>query len=388
MTLENLFSTPEGQKVLSCIQCGMCAGTCPYGEYMEFTPRRIIAMLRDGLIEEVFKSNSLLNCVACYACMAKCPRGIQLTEVLLPFIKEEMFARLAEVPAELQTALQNMLRYGNPEGFSPRKRADWVKTINLPVRILPENPKPVDILWFVECNPSYHPRGQDASRAVVKLFHAIKTDFGILGNEERCAGECARLVGEAGLFDMLRDRNMGVFQKYQFNQIVTNGAHAYDAFKYIYPAYGFNYPLDHTISILLRHLPELKPHLTKKLNYIVTYHDNCCLSRHNGLYDEPRNLLTAIPGIKLVDMTHNRLNTQCCGGGGGGMWLDTYYKSKGMDRLSDRRVKEAIATGADVLAVSCPNEVSRFEDALKLLGYENKMIVRDVMELLAESLGE
>ena len=206
---------------------------------MEFTPRRIIAMLRDGLIEEVFKSNSLLNCVACYACMAKCPRGIQLTEVLLPFIKEEMFARLAEVPAELQTALQNMLRYGNPDGFSPRKRADWVKTINLPVRILPENPKPVDVLWFVECNPSYHPRGQDASRAVVKLFHAIKTDFGILGNEERCAGECARLVGEAGLFDMLRDRNMGVFQKYQFNQIVTNGAHAYDAFKYIYPALRF-----------------------------------------------------------------------------------------------------------------------------------------------------
>jgi Fe-S oxidoreductase len=388
ITFENLFTIPEGQKVLSCIQCGACAGTCPYGEYMSYPPRRIIEMLRAGMIEQVFESNSLLNCVACYACMAKCPRNIHLTEVLLPLVKEEMFARLPEVPAELQTALQNTMRYGNPEGISPRKRADWVKTINLPVRILPDDPKPVDVLWFVECYPSFHPRGQDASRAIVKLFHAINTDFGILGNEERCAGENARLVGEAGLFDTLGERNVGVFQKYEFKRIVTNGTHAYDAFKYLYPAYGFNYPLDHTVTYFAKHISELKPQLTKKLNYKVTYHDNCVLSRHNGFYEEPRALLTAIPGIKLVEMLHNHENSLCCGGGGGGMWLDTYFKSKGMDRLSDRRAKEAIATGADVLAVSCPYEVSRFEDALKLAGYENKIVVRDVMELLAESLGE
>jgi len=388
LTLDNLFTIPEGQKILSCIQCGACAGTCPYGEYMSYPPRRIIEMLRAGMIEKVFESNSLLNCVACYACMAKCPRNIHLTEVLLPLVKEEMFARLPEVPAELQTALQNTMRYGNPEGISPRKRTDWVKTIDLPIRILPDDPKPVDILWFVECFPSFHPRGQDASRAVVKLFYALNTDFGILGNEERCAGEYARLVGEAGLFDTLRERNVGVFRKYQFNKIVTNGTHAYDAFKHIYPAYGFNYPLEHTVTYFAKHLAELKPRLTKKLNYTVTYHDNCVLGRHNGFYEEPRDLLKAIPGIKLVEMTHNHLNSLCCGGGGGGMWLDTYYKSKGMDRLSDRRVKEAVATGADVLAVSCPYEVSRFEDAIKLIGCENKIIVKDVMELLAESLGE
>lgn len=387
-TLENLFTTPEGQKVLSCIQCGACAGTCPHGEYMSYPPRRIIEMLRVGMIEQVFESDSLLHCVACYACTAKCPRGIRLTEVLLPLIKAEMFGRLPEVPAELQSALQNMMRYGNPDGFSPRKRADWAKTAGVPIRILQEDPKPVDVLWFVECNPSYHPRGQDASRAVAKLFHAIKTDFAILGNEERCSGECARLVGETGLFDTLRDKNMDVFRKYKFRQFVTSGAHAFDAFKYLYPAHGFNYPLDHVTTYFAKHLVELKSHLTKKLAYTVTYHDNCVLSRHNEFYDEPRTLLKAIPGVKLVEMTHNRLNTQCCGGGGGGMWLDTYFKSKGIERLSDRRVKEAVATGADVLAVSCPNEVSRFEDAIKVLGYEGKMVVKDVVELLAESLGE
>jgi Fe-S oxidoreductase len=387
-TLENLSATAEGRRVLTCIQCGMCAGTCPYGDYMDYPPRRIIALLRIGAIEEVFHSDSLLNCVACYSCMAQCPRGIRLTEVLLPLVKEEMFAQLPEVPAELQTALQNTLRYGNPQGLSPRKRADWTKTAGVPIHILSQTSKPVDVLWFVECYTSFHPRGQHNSRAVAKLFHVLDVDFAILGNDEQCAGECARLVGESGLFDTLRERNMGVFRKHKFNQIVTGGAHAYDAFKFLYPRHGFDYPLEHTTTFFAKKLEALKPKLTKKLNYIITYHDSCCLGRHNGLFEEPRNLLRAIPGIKLVAMAHNRTNSLCCGGGGGGMWLDTYYKSKGMERLSERRIKEAIATGADVLAVSCPYEISRFEDALKVMGYENKMIVRDIVELLAESLGE
>jgi Fe-S oxidoreductase len=96
--------------------------------------------------------------------------------------------------------------------------------------------------------------------------------------------------------------------------------------------------------------------------------------------------LRAIPGVKLVEMPHNRISAICCGGGGGGMWLDTYYKAKGYERLSERRVKEAITTGADVLAVSCPYEVSRFEDALKVMGHDKKMVVRDVTELLAEAM--
>ncbi len=388
LTLENLLESPEGGRILSCLQCGMCAGTCPYGAFMAYPPRRIIGMLRAGLLEEVFRSDSLLSCVACYSCMAKCPRGIHLTEVLLPLVKQEVFATLTDIPAELQTALQNMLRYGNPLGQSPRKRSEWVKTTSVPIRILPDDPKPVDVLWFVECNPSYHPRGQDSSRAVARLFQALGVDFGILGHEERCAGECARMVGEAGLFDTLRERNMGVFRKYTFNRIVTNGAHAYDAFRYIYPEYGFDYPLDHTTTFFARHLDRLAPMLTKPLPSRVTYHDNCCLSRHNEFYDEPRRLLSAIPGVRLVEMSHNHVNALCCGGGGGGMWLDSYYKTKGMERLSDRRVQEAIATGADVLAVSCPNEVSRFEDSVKVLGYEGRIVVRDVMELLAESLGK
>ncbi len=243
----------------------------------------------------------------------------------------------------------------------------------------------MDVLWNVECYNAYHPRGQESSRATARVFTRLGIDFAILGNEEKCAGECARLLGETGLFDTLMDYNMAVLQKYRFNRLVTSGAHAYDAFKYQYPALGFRYPLELATVFVARHLDRLRPMLGP-LPLRVTYHDSCCLGRHNGFYDEPRELLRAIPGVRLVEMAHNRENSLCCGGGGGGMWLDTYYKSKGYTRLSDRRVAEAVATGADVLAVACPYELSRFEDALKVLGAETKIAVKDVLELVAESM--
>jgi Fe-S oxidoreductase len=386
MTLDNILQFPEGQRILSCIQCGVCAGTCPYGEVMEYPPRKIIAMLRAGLVEKVFHSESLLNCVACYACMTKCPRDIRLTDILLPLMKEQALMHLPELPAELQKALQNTLRYGNPMGESSRKRAAWAKTAGVPVPIMNEIRRPVDVLWFVECYTSYYPRGQDNARATARLLNAIGADFAILGNEEKCAGECGRLTWEPGLFETLTDYNMAVFQKYEFNRMVASCPHSYNAFQRRYIPLGFNWPVDPVMAHLAYQLDKLKPRLTRKLNYKVTYHDSCCLGRFNELYEEPRELLKAIPGIKILEMVHNRMNSICCGGGGGGMWLDTYFKSRGHERLSERRVKEAVATGADVLAVSCPYEISRFEDALKVLGFDKKMVVRDVTELLAEAL--
>jgi Fe-S oxidoreductase len=246
----------------------------------------------------------------------------------------------------------------------------------------------VDVLWFVECYGSYYPRGIDGSRATAKLFNALGIDFAILGNEEKCAGDCGQLSWESGLFETLTDYNMEIFRKYRFNRIVTGDPHAYNAFGIRYPLYGFNYTVEHTTPFLARHLEPLKPKLRGQLQRTVTYHDSCCVGRRAGHYEEARTLLRAIPGVKLVEMTHNRVNSICCGGGGGGMWLDTFFKSKNMERLSERRVKEALATGADTLAVSCPYEIFRFEDALKTLGSEKKMVVRDVTELLAESLGE
>jgi len=388
ITLENLLSFPEGRRLLSCVQCGTCVATCPYGDVSQYPPRRIIQMLRTGFLDKVLDSDSVLNCVACYACEAKCPRGLSLTSVFLPLIKEQVLSRLPEIPPEFQRALENTLRYGNPMGESPRRRAAWIKTTPVPIRILGDDPRPTDVLWHVECYLSFHPRGQDTARATAKVLHVLGVDFAILGKEEECAGECGRLSWESGLYDELMEHNLAVFKKYKFNTVVTSCPHAYDAFRSRYSARGFDYPLQMMAPYLAGVLPKLKPLLTRKLDRRVTFHDSCCMGRHNKLYDEPRALLSAIPGVTIVEMMHSRDNTLCCGGGGGGMWLDTYYKTKGYERLSERRVKEALATGADVLAVTCPYEVSRFEDALKVLGFDKRVIVRDVIELLAEGVGD
>jgi Fe-S oxidoreductase len=381
---ETLYRHPVGKKVMECIQCGTCTGGCPYGFEMTFGPRKAISYLRAGRIQEVLDDSSAMMCVSCYTCEERCPRGIKLTDVLLPLIKEATLTSVEGPPKEMKTALENMFRYGNPTGDSPKKRALWVKDAGVPVRILKEQPGPVDLLWWVECYPAYHPRGQKVSIALARLLNALKLDFAILGNEEKCAGECARLSGEEGLFDVLTESNLAVLAKYDFKKLLVTGPHAYDAFKYQYP--DFRYPMEHYVTWFADRLPALQGLFRKKLNARVTYHDNCCLGRHNGFFEQPRDLLRSIPGVTLLEMERNRADALCCGGGGGGMWLDTFIKEKGGTRLCDLRILEAAATGADTLVVTCPYELSRFEDAVKVQGLEGKLVVKDMIELLAEAM--
>ncbi len=253
-------------------------------------------MLRGGFLDEVIKSDSLLRCVACYACMAKCPRGIRLTDVLLPLVKEQVLLTRTEMPTEFQKSLENLHRYGNPMGESPRKRAAWTATAGTQVPIIAELKREVDVLWFVECYTSFYARGQDNSRATAKLFHALGVDFAILGNEEKCAGECGQMTWESGLFESLAEYNVKLFAKYKFRRLVTGDAHAYNAFHFRYPMYGMTQPAEHTTQFFARHLDQLKPKLKKPLNLTVTFHDACCLGRAVGAYDEPRALLAGDSG--------------------------------------------------------------------------------------------
>lgn len=391
--LESLFRFPEGEKVMTCIQCGMCAGTCPHGEYMEYSPRKIIAMLRAGLIDDVIESNSILKCVTCYACQTKCPRGIELTDVLLPLVKGKVFETISEMPQELQKSFENTMRYGNQMGESPRKRAEWTKQSKVPIRLLPKDSRHVDALWVVECYPSYHPRGIEVTLATARMLHRLGIDFAILGEDEKCVGDCAGYFGEFGLQEHLIEHMLNQFGKYDFNRILTSGVHAFNTLQRWFPKFGFKKPFDHVMPYIAEHMEKVQPLLKKELKHKVTYHDPCCLGRCVGddldtcFYDQPRLLLSAIPGIELVEMAHTKENSLCCGGGGGGMWLDTYYKENDMERLTERIVREAMASGAKVLAISCDYELSRFEDAVKVLGLEEKLKVRDVIELLDESAG-
>ena len=162
--------------------------------------------------------------------------------------------------------------------------------------------------------------------------------------------------------------------------------HAYRTLMNGYPKLVGTFAVRHVTEVLAERLPQLKPLLKKKVNATVTYHDSCCLGRKTGHYDEPRALLNAIPGLKIVEMIQNRESSLCCGGGGSTVFLDRFSQERVKNRLADQRIQQAAATGAEVLAVACPFEPARFEDAVKLTGNEGKMAVKDVIELVAESM--
>lgn len=381
----SLYEMPQGERIRVCIQCGMCSGVCPFGYLMDFPPGRMIANLRADLFEEVLATDTVWMCVSCFACTNVCPRNIPLTAGLMARTKEELLL-LGNLPAELQSALENSQRLGNPLGESPRKRADWIAGIEPPVNILGKERCPVDVLWFVGDYPSYHPRVQLAAKALAKLLNALGVSFGILGPEENSDGDSQRLAGERGLFEMLAEKNGRAFSKYQFNQIITTDPHAFNALKNEYPTLGISYPVQHYTQFLSERLDQLKPLIQKEIDATVTYHDPCYLGRANNIFEAPRNLLNAIPGVKLVEMAHHHQTSLCCGGGGGGMWLDGFQWEKAHVRLSEWRVREAVETGANILAVACPYESPRFEDAIKMTQQAGKLAIKDIAELLSEAM--
>ncbi len=383
----SLYEVAEGERIRSCLQCGTCSGICPFGYLMDFPPGKMIAALRTRMFDQVMETDTVWMCVSCYACTQVCPSKIPLTLGLMTRTKEELLLA-GNIPSELQDALEYSQRYGNPLGQSPRKRANWATGIEPEVTIMSQARRPVEVLWFVGDYASYHPRVQLASKALAKVLNALGVDFGILGHEESSDGDSQRLAGERGLFEMLAEKNKRAFSKYEFKEIITADPHAYNALKNEYPALGISYPVRHYTQFLAERLDQLKPLLKQETDTLVTFHDPCYLGRANGVYEEPRQLLKAIPGVELVEMSHNRETSLCCGGGGGGMWLDGFQWEKAHVRLSEWRVREAVTTGADILAIACPYEAPRFEDAAKMVQGAGRLAVKDIAELLAEALGD
>lgn len=384
---ESLFDLDDGERIKACLQCANCSGICPFGYIMDYPPGKMIATIRAGIFDKVIDNDSAWMCVSCYACTEVCPAKIPLTPGLMTRTKEELLLA-GNIPTELQSALEYSQRYGNPLGESPRKRAAWAKGLYPEVPIMRNAKRPVDVLWFVGDYASYHPRVQIATKALMQILNVLDIDYGILGPEEKSDGDSQRLAGERGLFEMLAENNGQVFSKYQFNEIITTDPHAYNAIKNEYPKLGISYNVRHYSELLMEHIDRLKPLLSGEIQAKVTYHDPCYLGRANGVYEQPRELLSLIPGIELIEMPHNRTTSLCCGGGGGGMWLDGFQWEKAHVRLSEWRVREAVKTGADILAVACPYEAPRFEDAAKMVQGAGRLQVKEIAELLADSMEE
>ena len=380
VALNQLTSIAGGESMGWCYQCAKCVPVCPVNQAGgDYGPRKMFRRLQTG--ENLFTSDELWKCTTCMNCLRVCPKEVDMIKIM-PAVREEAVME-AQVPDELQEAFENTFEYGNPLGESQRKRADWVQQAGVEVPLMKDKRK-TDILWFVECYPAYHQRGQEASSALARIFDRLGTDYGILGTEEKCSCDSQRMAGEVGLFEEFAETNIRTFSKYKFNKILVTDPHALNALKKEYPKHGGEYEVEHYTTFLAPLMEKLE--LKNPLNIKVTFHDPCYLGRHNGEYEAPRKIIEALPGVELIEMWRCKEQSYCCGGGGGGMWLDGFMADHVNERLSENRVIEAVETGADVLVVCCPYEVSRFEDAVKSTGNEGKLLVKDIAELIDETM--
>jgi len=264
---------------------------------------------------------------------------------------------------------------GNPCGEEREARGDWAE--GLSVKTFTEG---TEVLYFPGCYPSYDPRLKKVAQATVNILNKAGVDFGILGSKENCCGESIRKTGNERLFKRLARENIKTFIDSGVKRILVSSPHCYHTFKNEYSEFMANFEVVHMAQYLVELINQGRLKLTKKYTKKVAYHDPCYLGRHNDVYDEPREVLKKVPGLKLVEMADTRQDSLCCGGGGGGIWMET---AKG-ERFSDLRIAQAQEVGAKVLATACPYCITMFEDSRLALKDSEAIEIKDITEIIQE----
>jgi Fe-S oxidoreductase len=384
----------------ACAECGRCDRACPAtASGHPLQPQQIIQKVKnhivsyglrnaDGtvpkLVGEVIREDEIWACTTCMACMNRC--AVWNEQIPLIVALRRYLVSQGQVEKNIQDMLGNLQRYGNSFGKSDRMRAKW--TQGLPFKVKDARKEPVDIVWFTGDYAAFDPRMIEITRATARLFNSAGLDFGILYEAERNSGNDVRRVGEEGLFEMLRDKNLDAFSKVKWKNgtriIVTTDPHSYNTLK---NEYGFR-----DGGVVVRHYTELldeliqsgKLKLDRRLSGKVTYHDPCYLGRYNGVYEPPRRVLAAL-GFELVEMPRSRDKSYCCGAGGGRIWMEDGPNIK--ERPAENRIREAIGLDeVKTFVVACPKDIAMFRDAVKTTGAEGKIEVKDIAELVAEAI--
>ncbi len=369
----------EKYDLLGCIQCGRCTGGCPVALRTDLRVRCFMYDTQnEERLEELSERPEIWDCTTCYTCAARCPKGLEPLEVLIGL--RSLQIEEGRVQPTVRDALESIFKDGNPWGSPRAKRLDW--TAGLEVEALePEAEEATDVLLFVCCTDAYDPRVMKVAQALVKVLNAAGVDFGIIGEEESCCGSEVRRLGEEGLFEMCDEENVELLNSFNVNRIVTVSPHCYNTLKKEY--HGLKHPVLHYTELVAELLEEGKLQLSKEMAKVITYHDPCFLGKQNDIYDEPRYIITRIPGVEFREFDRCRERSLCCEGGGGKMWVESESKA---ERLAEIRVEDAKEMGAEIIAVACPFCLLTLEDATKVKGVEEEMRVADILELLAEAL--
>jgi Fe-S oxidoreductase len=388
----------------SCVVCGNCQELCPaYATGKPLNPKKIIQDLKQQLLKvgpamvkakenktevpedvnvtlagNVITEDEIWACTTCGACDKVCPVWVDHIDKIVD-LRRNLVLEQSIIPDTGKVALEGIEKRGHPWRGTTLTRTDWMDGLN--IKTMAEDAD-VDILFWVGCTEALEDRSVRISKALAKVMQGAGVKFGVLGSEESCCGDPARRLGNEYLYQMQAQQNIEILKGYNVKKIVAACPHCYNTLKNEYPQFGGNFEVVHHTEFIDSLIKQGKIKINSASYGKVTYHDSCYLGRHNDIYQPPRQILKSVPGVKVVEMENNKKRGFCCGGGGGRMWLEERIGT----HISEDRMDQIIATRADMVATACPYCMQMFDDASKAKQVEEKLKVKDIAEIIAESM--
>ncbi|MFL6138468.1 MAG: (Fe-S)-binding protein [Frankiaceae bacterium] len=398
---------------LACTECGRCQDKCPaWGTGKPLNPKLVITNLRDhlfsqadrligaqpvgagsedveehahDLVPDVIDGDVLWACTTCGACVEECPVDIEHVDTIIDMRRHQVMIE-SEFPTEAGTMLRNIEQHGNPWGLSSRTRAEWTSGVDFEIPVVTDRiPDDVEYLYWVGCAGALDDRARRSTQAIARLLHHAGVAFAILGPRESCTGDPARRLGMEYLFQEQARSNIETLDGAGVRKVITSCPHCFNTIGREYPALGGTYEVVHHSQLLGRLVADGRLAPGDPVVAKLTYHDPCYLGRHNNVYDAPRQVLDVIPGVERVEMTRHGHRGFCCGAGGARMWMEERIGK----RINVERTDEALGTGAEIVATSCPYCLIMLDDAVSQRRSEGKadgVRVVDIAQVLEDSL--
>jgi len=401
--------------LVTCTECGRCQDQCPaWNTGKPLSPKLVVTDLRDhmfekapyllgeapaeapdghdpaalskDLVQDVVGSDVLWSCTTCGACVEQCPVDIEHVDTIVDMRRYEVLME-SRFPTEAGTMLRNVESSGDPWGLGGGQRLAWTQGLDFEVPVVTDRiPDEVEYLYWVGCAGALEDRARRTVQSVARLLHRAGVGFAVLGPRESCTGDPARRLGNEYLFQMQAQQNIETMSSAGVRKVVASCPHCFNTLAREYPDLGASgYEVIHHSALLQRLVAEGRLSPSTPVELTVTYHDPCYLGRNNKLYDAPRQVLDAVPGVRSVEMHRCRERGFCCGAGGARMWMEERLGR----RVNLERTDEALSTGADVIGTACPYCTVMLDDAVKQRqaeGGAEGVRVLDLAQVLEQSL--